>query len=159
MAWDFQVEPTPRAYYYIARAYEALGKNPEAEQAYKESTHGVGFLSGDRDSWNADNFYAVLSLEKLGDKQRAESLIPHFQGFAEAEMNETNPVHRGKARYLLALVANHAGKKQEAVQYLKDSSAALPHYLPPRYALRGDELDSLVYGYSRAHSRDRCKTL
>jgi len=31
----------------------------------------IELLSGDRDSWNSDNFYMVLALEKLGQQDKA----------------------------------------------------------------------------------------
>ena len=98
---DFQFVSTPRAYYYIGRTLEALGRKSEADAAYEQSTSGIELLSGDRDSWNSDNFYMVLALEKLGQQDKAASLIPHFDGFARTEMDETNRVHRGQARYCL----------------------------------------------------------
>jgi len=139
----FQFQSTPRAYYYIGRALEALGRKDEAAAAYKQSMSGVDLLSGDRDSWNSDNFYAVLALERLGLQEKAKSLIPHFEGFARTEMDETNPVHRGQARYLLALIAKHDGQREKALRFLSDSLQALPDFVQPRFELRGDAIDPL----------------
>ena len=102
---------------------------------------GVDLLSGDRDSWNSDNFYAVLALEKLGLQEKAKSLIPHFDGFARTEMDETNPVHRGQARYLLALIAKRDGQRDQTLKLLKESLQALPDFVQPRLELRGDAID------------------
>jgi tetratricopeptide (TPR) repeat protein len=137
----FQFESTPRAYYYIGRTLEALGRKEDAAAAYKQSVSGVDLLSGDRDSWNSDNFYAVLALEKLGLQEKAKSLIPHFDGFARTEMDETNPVHRGQARYLLALIAKRDGQRDQTLKLLKESLQALPDFVQPRLELRGDAID------------------
>jgi len=146
---DFQFQSAPRAHYYIARTLEAMGREQEAKAAYQESIRGVDLLSGDRDSWNSDNFYLVLSLEKLGMTEKALSLIPHFDGFARTEMDETNRVHRGQARLLLALIAKHDGQTERALRLFTESLQALPDSLPPRYELRGDVLDPLVIRESK----------
>jgi len=140
----FQFQSTPRVYYYIGRTLEALGRKDEAAAAYKQSMSGVDLLSGDRDSWNSENFFAVLSLQKMGLTDKARALIPHFDGFARTEMDETNPVHRGQARYLLALIAKQAGRPEQAIKLMNDSLQALPDFLAPRYELRGDAIDPLV---------------
>jgi tetratricopeptide (TPR) repeat protein len=141
---DFQFVSTPRAYYYIGRTLEALGRKDEAAAAYTQSISGVDLLSGDRDSWNSDNFFMILSLEKLGQTDKAMMLIPHFDGFARTEMDETNQVHRGKARYLLALIAKYSGHRDEALKLMNDAVEALPDSLLPRYELRGDAIDPLT---------------
>lgn len=143
---DFQFQSTPRAYYYIGRTLEALGRKKEATAAYREGTRGIEFLTGDRDSWSPDNFFAVLSLERLGEMDKAKSLIPHFEAFAKTEMNESNPIHRGRARYVLALIAKSTGDRQRARTLLTDALQAMPDFLQPRYELRGDALDPLVKG-------------
>lgn len=138
---DFQSQSTPRAYYYIGRTLEAQGRKEDADKAYLESIRGIDLLSGDRDSWNSENFYSVLSLEKLGRTSKAEELIPHFDGFARTEMDSSNPVHRGQARYLLALIAKNAGQDTQARKWMTESLEALPDSIPPRYELRGDVVD------------------
>jgi tetratricopeptide (TPR) repeat protein len=141
---DFQFVSTPRAYYYIGRTLDALGRKDEAAAAYTHSISGIDLLSGDRDSWNSDNYFMILSLEKLGQADKAKALIPHFDGFARTEMDETNRVHRGKARYLLALIAKYSGQREQALKLMRDAVEALPDYLPPRYELRGDAIDPLT---------------
>lgn len=140
---DFESTPSPRAYYYIARTLEVLGRKQEASAAYQECSKGVDLLTGDRDSWNSDNFFAVLALERLGQKEKAMSLISHFMGFAETEKDVANPEYRGEARYLLALLAKHSGDMQKARTLLNESLNAMPDALPPRLELRGDVLDPL----------------
>jgi tetratricopeptide (TPR) repeat protein len=139
----FQFQSTPRAYYYIGRTLDALGRKQEAAEAYRQSTSGIDFLTGDRDSWNSENFFAVLSLEKLGDAERARQLAPHFAAFAKTEMDEVNPAHRGQARFMLGLIAKHDGQREQALQLMNDSLQALPDLLQPRFELRGDVLDPL----------------
>jgi len=146
---DFQFESTPRVHYYIGRALEALGRKDEAAAAYKKSTDGVDILTGDRDSWNSENYFMILSLEKLGRADRAKELLPHFEGFAKTDMDETNPVHRGQARYLLGLIAKHRGEREKALQLMRDSIQALPDFLQPRYELRGDALDPLTHAATK----------
>ena len=146
---NFQMESTPRASYYIGRSYEALGRKDEAAAAYKKSTEGVDILTGDRDSWNSENFFMVLSLEKLGQVDKAKALIPHFEKFSQTDMDETNPVHRGQARYMLGLIAKHAGQRDEALKLMGDAIQALPDFLQPRYELRGDALDPLTQSKSK----------
>ncbi len=141
---DFQFASTPRAYYYIGRTLDALGRKDEATGAYKQSISGIDLLTGDRDSWNSDNFFMILSLQKLGQPDKAKLLMPHFDGFAKAEMDETNPVHRGEARYQLALIAKYDGRREEALRLMHDAVEALPDSLPPRYELRGDSIDPLT---------------
>lgn len=141
---DFQFESTPRAYYYIGRSFEALGRKQEAEAAYKQSISGIDLLTGDRDSWSSDNFFAVLALDRLGNTARAGELVPHFEGFARTEMDETNPGHRGHARYLLGLVERRSGHTEKARTYMNDALHALPDLLGPRYELRNDTVDPLA---------------
>ena len=125
---DFQFQSTPRAYYYIGRTLEAQGHKEEANNAYRESIRGIELLSGDRDSWNTENFYAVLSLEKLGHTTKAEDLIPHFDGFAKTEMDSSNPIRRGQARYLLALIAKNAGDDAKARKLMTGLAAGPPRF-------------------------------
>lgn len=140
---DFQFVSTPRAYYYIGRTLEAMGRKQDADAAYNESIRGVDLLSGDRDSWNSDNFFAVLALQRLGQDEKARSLTSHFKGFAETEKDDANPIHRGEARYLLALIAKEQGNTAQARTLMHDALEALPDSLPPRFELRGDVIDPL----------------
>jgi tetratricopeptide (TPR) repeat protein len=141
---DFQFESTPKVYYYIGRTLEALGRKQDAADAYRASASDIDLLSGDRDSWNSENFYAVLALDRLGEVDKARALIPHFDGFARTEMDESNPVHRGQARFLLALIAKYNGQREQAQALMQESVQALPDFLMPRYELRGDAIDPIV---------------
>jgi hypothetical protein len=59
-------------------------------------------------------------------------------------MDETDRVHRGQARYLLALIAKYGGQREQALKLINDAVEALPDSLPPRYELRGDVIDPLT---------------
>jgi len=142
----FEFQNAPRAYYYIGRTLDALGRKDEAAAAYRQSTAGIELLTGDRDSWNGENFFMVLSLEKLGQADKANALIPHFEGFARTEMDYASPTLRGRARYLLALIEKNAGHDDQARRFMNDALQSFPDYLPPRYELRGDEIDPVATG-------------
>ena len=74
----FEFQNAPRAYYYIGRTLDALGRKDEAAAAYRQSTAGIELLTGDRDSWNGENFFMVLSPGKTGpggQSQRIDSAL------------------------------------------------------------------------------------
>src|SRR5262249_47295282 len=102
---DFQFQSAPRLHYYIGRALEALRRTAEAEQAYEKSASGADRLCGDRASWNSENFFMLLSLERLGRTAQAEGLVRHFTEFARTELDAKNLRHRAEAYYLLGLIA------------------------------------------------------
>jgi tetratricopeptide (TPR) repeat protein len=139
----FQFQSTPRLQYFLGRTLDALGRQAEARRAYEKGIEGVEQLSGDRDSWNSENFYMVLSLERLGRKAEASQLTKHFVDFAETEMDSTRPNHRAEARYLLGLAKKNAGETQAARRLMQDAVKAQPELLVPRYELSGDVLDPL----------------
>lgn len=141
---DFQFQSAPRVEFYIGRTLEALGWKADAAAAYQTSVRGVESLSGDRDSWNSENFYMVLSLEKMGRAAEAASLLKHFEDFALTEIDDKSAQHRSEARYLLALVKKHAGETEEARKLMSDALAAEPDLLGPRYELRGDVPDAFA---------------
>lgn len=95
-------------------------------------------LSGDRDSWSADNYYAVPALEHLGQPDRAAALKKRFETFAVSEIDSRDNNYRASARYLLALVRKHDGQAAEARDLLRRALDAEPDYLPARLELRGD---------------------
>ena len=138
---DFQSQTSPRIHYYIGRTLEALGKREEAHQAFEKSIAGVETLSGDRDSWNSENFFMVPSLLELGRSEEAARMIKRFASFAETERDDKGPVHRAEARYLLGLVARHEGKPQEAEQLFLQALEARPDLLAARLELRNDVLN------------------
>lgn len=140
---DFQFESVPRLEYYRGRTLEALGRRADARVAYEKSIEGIAQLSGDRDSWNSDNFYMVLALEKLGRAGEAAKLVTRFEEFAKTEIDSDKAHHRAEASYLLALVRKREGHAPEARKLMQQSVEAQPDFLPPRYELRGDALDPL----------------
>jgi tetratricopeptide (TPR) repeat protein len=140
---DFQFQTSPRQAYYSGRALEALGKSVEARRAYEKGVAGVERLSGDRDSWNSENYFMVLSLERLGRSAEAAGLEKHFENFAQAELEAKSTGHRAEARYLLGLIRKHQGLAVEACQLMDGAINALPDLLAARLELRGDVLDPL----------------
>ena len=139
----FQFQSTPRLQYMLGRTLEALDRKAEAKAAYEKGIEGIELLSGDRDSWNSENFYMLLSLERLGRTAEASQMTKHFVDFAEVEMDSTRPQHRAEARYLLGLAKKHAGETQAARQLMQDAVQAEPGMLGPRFELSGDVLDPM----------------
>ena len=78
----FENQTSPRLDYYRGRTLEALGRKQDARRAYTRSIAGLSQLSGDRDSWSSDNFFMVLSLDRLGRAGEATQLEKHFVNFA-----------------------------------------------------------------------------
>ena len=140
---DFQGQGSPRLDYYAGRAFESLGRAIEAREAYERAVAGIGQLSGDRDSWNSENFFVVPALEKLGRSDEALRLRQRFENFALSERDSRNVQYRAEARYLLALVRKNEGRAEEARALLTDALSARPDLLAARLELRGDVIDAL----------------
>ena len=140
----FQSQSSPRLYFYLGDTYTKLGQQQQAQQAYEKAITGIEQLSGDRDSWNTENYFAVLALTKLGRTPEAERLQAHFKAFADTEVDDRQPVHRAAAAYLLALIEKHEGKTTEAESLLKRATEAQPDLLAARLELRGDVVDPLL---------------
>ena len=141
---DFQFQASPRLQYYLGRTLEALGRTPEAHQAYEKGLSGVEQLSGDRDSWNSENYFMVLSLDRLGRATEAVSLEKHFENFAESELNANSSENRAAARYLLGLIKKRQSRVDDARKLMQDALEAQPDLLAARLELRGDVLDPLL---------------
>jgi len=141
---DFQFETTPRVSYYIGRSLESLGQRNEALEEYEKSLFGLEHLSGDRDSWNSENFHMVLALERLDRGDEARELAKRFEAFAVSQLEGRHLHYRSEARYLLALVRKYQGQEQEARDLLSESLKIQPDLLGPRYELRGDTLDPIA---------------
>jgi len=144
---DFQSQSSPRQQYYLGRACEALGKRAEARASFEKAIAGVAQLSGDRDSWSSENYFMVLSLERLGRGAEATKLQKHFSDFAHGEANDKQVQRRAEARYLLGLVNKHDGHYPEAVKSMREALDAQPDLLPARLEYRGEALDPLVPEY------------
>jgi tetratricopeptide (TPR) repeat protein len=140
---DFQFQASPRQAYYAGRVLEALGKNNEARAAYERSVAQAKQLSGDRDSWNSENYFMLLSLEKLGRATEAADLERHFENFAQSELDDKSAERRAEARYLLGLIRKRQGRAAEARQLMTGALDAQPDLLAARLELRGDVLDLL----------------
>jgi tetratricopeptide (TPR) repeat protein len=142
----FQNQASPRLDYYRGRVLEAQGKTAEAHTAYERAIAGVQQLSGDRDSWNSENFFMVLALDRLKRQDEALKLEQHFVKFAETEKDSQNPTHRAEARYLLALVSEHHGQAKEAQALLSSALEARPDLLAARLELRRDTVQPPLPG-------------
>lgn len=140
---DFASQSSPRIEYYRGRGLEALGKSAGARQAYEKSASGSAQLSGDRDSWNSENFFMTLSLDRLGRSDEAAGLRKRFENFANGEAEDKSSHRRAEARYLLGLLRKQQGKAEEARRWMTQAAEALPDLLPARLELRGDALDPL----------------
>jgi tetratricopeptide (TPR) repeat protein len=141
---DFQSQSSPRQQYYLGRSFEALGKSAEARAAFEKAIAGVAQLSGDRDSWSSENYFIVLSLERLGRGGEAAKLQKHFADFARGEADDPQMQRRAEARYLLGLVNKHDGHTEDAMKSMRGALDALPDLLPARLELRGEALDPLT---------------
>jgi tetratricopeptide (TPR) repeat protein len=139
----FLFRASPQMQYYLGRTLEALGRKAEAKAAYEKGLAGMEQLTGDRDSWNSENFYMVLALDRLGRTEEAAKLVKHFADFADTEKDSTNALHRAEARLLLGLVKKHDGQNAEARKLMEGAVEAKPDLLAARYELRGDSLDPL----------------
>jgi tetratricopeptide (TPR) repeat protein len=141
MAVDtFAGQSSPRLDYYIGRAQEAMGNTADAHKSYQQALTGMEQLSGDRDSWNSENFFMVLALDRLGRRDEALRLEQHFTKFAETEKDSLNPNHRAEAQFLLGLISKHHGETQAAQTLLNGALQARPDLLAARLELRGDTI-------------------
>ncbi len=137
---DFAAQASPRQQYYRGIVLEAAGRREDARKAFEAATAGVEQLSGDRDSWSPENFFAVPALDKLGRGEEASALKKRFERFAESEADARNAEYRARARYLLALVRSYEGRTDEARELLRGSLDAGPDFLAARLEQRGDGL-------------------
>jgi tetratricopeptide (TPR) repeat protein len=140
---DSELQSAPRIEYYIGRTLEALGRKQDAQQAYQESIRGVDHLAGGGgDSWSPDNFFMVLSLEKLGRHQEAADLAKQFETVAESRQDENQPFFIAGATYLRGLIADYHGDPAEGRKLIARAVEIEPNYIAPRFELRGDAIDT-----------------
>jgi tetratricopeptide (TPR) repeat protein len=141
----FELQSTPRIYYYIGRALDVLGRKQEAEQAYRKSIRGVDQLAGGgSDSWNPENFFMVLSLKQLGRQQQAAELLKQFKVFAEFRLDSSYRDRVARARYLLGLIDKYQGDSAQARKQIEQSAQLAPDYIAPTFELRGDAIDPIA---------------
>ena len=141
----FELQSTPRIYYYIGRTLDALGRKQEARQAYQESIRGVDQLAGGgSESWNPENFFMVLSLTRLGRQQQAAELLKQFQVFAQFRLDSPYRNRVASARYLLGLIDQYQGNSVEARKQIEQSAQLEPDYIAPTFELRGDSIDPVA---------------
>ncbi len=140
---DFQFQSAPRLHYYLGLTRERLGAREAARQEFAKSAVGWELLSGDRDSFNSENFFMALALEKLGKTAEAARLLESMRGYAEGQLEDRYRRYRAEARYLLALARKHEGLHREAAELLEQSIRLEPDEIAPRLELRGDVPDPL----------------
>ena len=141
----FELQSTPRIYYYIGRALDAMGRKQEASKAYQQSIRGVDQLAGGgSESWNPENFFMVLSLAQLGRQQQAAELLKQFQIFAQFRLDSPDRNRVASARYLLGLIDLYQGNSVEARKQIEQSAQLEPDYIAPTFELRGDSIHPVV---------------
>ncbi|MGH9617850.1 MAG: DUF5107 domain-containing protein, partial [Acidobacteriaceae bacterium] len=141
----FELQSAPRIHYYIGRTLDALGRKQEAQKAYRESIRGVDELAGGgSESWNPENFFMVLSLDKLGQQQQVADLLKQFKVFAEFRLDSTNRDRVARAYYLLGLVDKFQGDYAGARAQIEKSTQLAPDYIAPRFELRGDTINAVA---------------
>ena len=124
----------------MGRALEALGRTDAEKAAYTKAIQGVEQLSGDRDSWNSENFHMVLALEHLGRKEEAARLVGHFEEIAKVDIDSKYPQRRASAYYLLGLLRKRDGNREEARRMFEEAVKVRPDFLAVRLELRGESL-------------------
>ncbi len=140
---DFAYQSAPRLHYYRGLVLEAAGRSDEAREAYTQSATGWDQLTGDRDSWNSENFYMALSLEKLGKAAGAREMLDKMKQFATRQLTSEHRNYRTEANYLLALIHKHDGDSAGATGLLREAVRVTPDNLGPRFELRHDVPDPL----------------
>jgi tetratricopeptide (TPR) repeat protein len=138
---DFANQVTPRMAYYQARVLEAQGQPDAARKLYEQNVAIIPTLSGDRDSWSADNVYILYSLDRLNRRAEADRLVSRFENFARTEIDSRNPAHQVASRYVLALLARRAGRQPEAAKLLEEAVSIQPDAIPPRLEQRADSIN------------------
>lgn len=139
---DFEKQSAPRLYYYIGRTYDAMGKKQEARQAYEDSIRGIDQLAGGgRESWSPDNFFMVLSLERLGRHSQAADLVKQFQTVAASRTESTNPLENAKSQYLQGLIAIYNGNSEQGRKLISEAVQIEPDYIAPRFEMNGNAIN------------------
>ena len=122
--------------------YDAMGKKPEAEQAYKDGVRGVDQLTGGgSDAYSPENFFMTFSFDSLGRQQEAAALVQQFQTVAESRHESNDPLYRARSYYLQSLIDEYNGKADEARKLMAQAVQIEPDYIGPRFELRGDAIE------------------
>jgi tetratricopeptide (TPR) repeat protein len=138
---NFEHQSTPRIHYYIGRTLDAFGRHQDAKQAYQESTYGVDHLVGSSDALSSENFFILLSLDRLGKHQEALDLMKQFKSFADSRKDSPANLIRAKSYYMLGQIDQYNGHPDEAKKMMAEAIQLKPDYIGPRYELRGDAID------------------
>jgi tetratricopeptide (TPR) repeat protein len=140
---DFQFQSAPRVHYYLGLALEKQGKAAQAKEEFTKSASGWEYLKGDRDSYNSENLYMTLALDKLGQGEEAQRLRSAMEGYARGQLEMNQREYQSEARYLLALILKGRGDQAGAREMLEAALKIDPEILGPRFELRGDVPDPL----------------
>ncbi len=141
---NFERQSTPRIHYYIGRTLDALGRIEDAKRAYEESASGVDHIVGSSDALSSDNFYMLLSLDRLGRHQQAVDLMKQFKAFADSRIDSPSPMIRAKSYYMFGQIDQYNGRSEEAKKMMAEAVQIKPDYIGPRYELRGDAIDPVA---------------
>lgn len=137
---NFTDQSTPRIHYAIGRTLEALGKKQEAQKAYEQSAAGADQLLGGVGTLTSENFYMLLSLDRLGRHQEAVTLMKQFKVVADSRVDSPDPSRRAAAYYLLGLIDQYHGRSQQSRAMMEKAVAIRSDFIGPRYELRGDAI-------------------
>lgn len=138
---DFEQQSAPRIDYYIGRTYEAMGNKAAAQQAYENSAHGVDQLAGGgRESWSPDNFFMVLSLQRLGRHAQADELTKQFSTVAGSRTESSRLLEVASSQYLRGLMALSQGDVDAGRKLIEQAVKTEPDYIAPRFELNGNAI-------------------
>lgn len=138
---DFQFEATPRLNYDRGLVLQKLGKAPEAQAEFTAAVKHADLTSGDKASYNSDNIFVLLALDRLGRKGEADALAVKFADFAHSQLPLKRVHRQAEGHYLLALLALRSGDMAAAKQHIEEALRVEPDFLAPRFDLRGESVD------------------
>lgn len=138
---DFEQQSAPRIDYYIGRTYEAMGNKAAAQQAYESSARGIDQLAGGgRENFSPDNFFMVLSLERLGQHEKAAELTKQFATVAGSRTESRQLMEIAGSQYLRGLIALSQGDTAAARKLIEQAVQTAPDYIAPRFELNGNAI-------------------
>jgi tetratricopeptide (TPR) repeat protein len=138
---NFTDQSTPRIHYYIGRTLDALGRKDEARKAYEESAARADRIAGAVGTMNADTFYTLFSLDRLGRHQEAADLLKHFKALTADRIDSPDPGRRAATYYLAGLIDQYEGKSEQSRKMMEKAVQLKPDSIGPRFELRGDAIE------------------
>ena len=120
-AWPYRGGRMPEIYYYLGTAYEALGEAQKARESYAKAVEAK-----QREEWTDLRYFEAMALKKLGQADKAETLLTGLMSFASIEpgsgvdffskFGEREPLNVRQARlhYLRGLVHQGRGEARAA---------------------------------------------